>query len=288
MAGSCLGWLPVLLCAGIAGCTSEVDIELPVAPAKLVVVSFISPEEKAVQVSVTRSRPLNATSSFNGPDPVTDAVVWLSDGADSVNLALDYNKNYRTTAFPIRPGKTYFLRVTEPGGLKAFATCTVPVKICKSLTTRIDSSTFGTPSEEGSYAAEAQWQDLPGEGDFYRTGMMIIRSEPATPRIEMLEPVEMADEPVAQDRQSDGRTWKKQSFNIAKYRTWQHDKTLKYLHTFLYTCDRPYYEYHRSLFRFASNMGDPFSDPVKIYTNIEGGLGVFAAYRAYDVRIPLR
>jgi hypothetical protein len=283
-----LFWLAAFSCMGFSGCNSEVDVELPVAPAKLVVVSFISPEAQEVQVSVTWSRPLNATSSFGKAEPVTGATVWISDGMDSVKLPIDFNNYYSTRSYPIRPGKTYSLRVTEPGGLSTFANCTVPVKICRSLTTRIDSSTFGTPSEEGNYVAEAQWQDLPGESDYYRTNMMIIRSDPATPRIEMLEPVYLADEPVTRDYQADGRSWKKQSISISNYRNWQRDRTLKYLHTFLYTCDRNYYEYHRSLFRSASNPGDAFSDPVKIYTNIVGGLGIFCAYRAYDVNIPLR
>jgi len=44
----------------------------------------------------------------------------------------------------------------------------------------------------------------------------------------------------------------------------------------LLNVDVHYYKYHKSL--SSNNEDNPFAEPTLIYTNINGGLGVFAAY----------
>jgi hypothetical protein len=70
----------------------------------------------------------------------------------------------------------------------------------------------------------------------------------------------------------DGRI--KIPLNIGMYPGYYDSAFLKvYL---LNTC-KPYYQYHKSLENY--NDGEnPFAEPTPIYSNIEGGLGVFAAY----------
>ena len=44
----------------------------------------------------------------------------------------------------------------------------------------------------------------------------------------------------------------------------------------LCTTDVNYYNYHRSIFNFEE--GNPFTEPTPVYSNISGGVGIFAAY----------
>ncbi|MDV7393939.1 DUF4249 family protein, partial [Arthrospira platensis SPKY1] len=46
-----------------------------------------------------------------------------------------------------------------------------------------------------------------------------------------------------------------------------------------------YFNYHRSLARQYQASPDPFSEPVILYSNIEGGQGIFAGFvpRTYRV-----
>jgi hypothetical protein len=42
--------------------------------------------------------------------------------------------------------------------------------------------------------------------------------------------------------------------------------------------DQHYYWYHRSVYQQQTSDGNPFAEPALIYTNMQGGLGVFAAF----------
>ncbi len=46
----------------------------------------------------------------------------------------------------------------------------------------------------------------------------------------------------------------------------------------LHSISKEYYLYAKSLSLFAYNDGDPFAEPVQVYSNIENGYGIFGAY----------
>lgn len=50
------------------------------------------------------------------------------------------------------------------------------------------------------------------------------------------------------------------------------------LHAYLLHTDEHYFLYHRSVRNASYSQDNPFAEPVLVYTNVEGGLGVFAAY----------
>jgi hypothetical protein len=52
--------------------------------------------------------------------------------------------------------------------------------------------------------------------------------------------------------------------------------------------DRHYYLYHRSLRNAGRSQDNPFAEPVLVYSNVTGGLGVFAAYNRSNAEIRLR
>jgi hypothetical protein len=46
----------------------------------------------------------------------------------------------------------------------------------------------------------------------------------------------------------------------------------------VYSLTKDYYDYLVSYNYFLENQGNPFADPVQVYSNIKGGFGVFAGY----------
>jgi len=62
-------------------------------------------------------------------------------------------------------------------------------------------------------------------------------------------------------------------------------KNLILLLFFLALTDIHYYNYHRSVFNFDGE--NPFSEPSPVYSNIEGGLGVFAAFNGSTIEVDL-
>lgn len=275
------------LLAAAAGCTTETEIVLPAVTPKLVVSSFISPEAPRVEVSVTKSAPLVSPENDGQMNVVTNATVWLSDGVDSVQLAYQDSSLYTTRAFPILPGKRYSLRVTTPEGYATHAQCTVPATINQSLTGRIDSAVTGPQTPEGNYALELRWQDLPGEGNFYRVeGITETKTGGQTGTMIRHASISFIDEPQVKDAGADGRTWQLTTDLIADYRLNQRNGSLRKVRGYLYTTDYAYFAFHRSLYNYQ--LSNNFSDPVKIYSNVTGGLGVFGAYRLHAIEVPIR
>ncbi|WP_026631124.1 DUF4249 family protein [Dyadobacter alkalitolerans] len=52
----------------------------------------------------------------------------------------------------------------------------------------------------------------------------------------------------------------------------------------VFNIDVNYYKYLRSL-ETTQNLDTPFSEPAPLYSNIQGGLGCFAAYNAAHVKV---
>jgi hypothetical protein len=51
-----------------------------------------------------------------------------------------------------------------------------------------------------------------------------------------------------------------------------------YLQASLLHTDRHYYQYHLSVRGASRSQDNPFAEPTLIYSNVTGGLGIFAAY----------
>ncbi|MFC5270878.1 DUF4249 domain-containing protein [Adhaeribacter terreus] len=275
-------WCVVFL---FSACESVVDIPpLPELPPKLVVVSFISPEAEEVQVSVSRTVPLLSAENNGQPVYVPDAQVTFSDGIDTVLLAYDAAKQlYTTKSLPVQPGKTYWLHVQNSDGLQAEASCTVPQKINTTLTARLDSSERNLEEGGRNYKLEMRWQDLPGLGDNYKIdGNLFFLANPGSSDT-TFRSLEFESEPLFEDTDEDGRLWAERSLTITDFAQLKNTNALLRINAFLLTTDAAYLKYHRSLRQYQLN--NSFTSPGKLYTNVQGGFGVFAAYRLYEVKI---
>ncbi len=60
------------------------------------------------------------------------------------------------------------------------------------------------------------------------------------------------------------------------------------LNAYLLHTDRYYYEYHRSVIRSTRAQDNPFAEPVLVYSNIQDGLGVFAAFDRQTVEVRIK
>jgi hypothetical protein len=141
---------------GLNACTKVVeDITLPYEE-RLVVTSFIAPQDSLIEIKVSKTSPAIGTvpnivygqnGQINDPQAILNATVTLSDGTrttitklSSIKVlnGIDYTtgqqvsgtekKGYfiNTKNFPIVAGKTYTLTVTAPNFKDVSATCTVP------------------------------------------------------------------------------------------------------------------------------------------------------------------
>lgn len=258
-------------------CEQEVDdIPLPQSDPKLVVYSYISPSDSLIQVEVTKSIPFfSGAKNLDVDEAVTDATVQISSNGSAVQLPYDpSSRSYRianNTSFPILAGQSYFLTVTAPGGFSVNASTRVPKTSPELPTVSLDSTIRESDGfQEKRYRIITKWKDVAANNNFYHFS---------------LKPENFFGEGYCNDVFSDEG---KQGMEISRscsYTTF-FDPTFPNSSSFngtvyVLTTDVEYYKYHESYYRY--NDENPFAEPVRIYSNIEGGLGCFGSYLEQEV-----
>jgi hypothetical protein len=256
-------------------CIEEVtNVNLPSMQPKLVVNTYISPGD-SIDVKVYKSRPL-----FNEQDvspymdyfpPVLNAVVTISDeNGNQKSIPLLQQKEIYSISpsqFIIEEGKTYSLTVSAPGLTPANATTTIPDFKTSFLEVNIDTVT--STSQFGYNTSEIViWGKLEDQTNlknyyrimyyFYENGYLFSQNDYNR---------QVENEFFSDAGSNDGKV------NF-KFKTWfsPWDSIL----IVALNTDYNYYTYHKSMLKFET--GNPFAEPIPVYSNIDKGLGVFGSF----------
>jgi len=298
------------LCACDTLITEISPEDLPGGTSKLVVQSFISPQAARINVVVTESIPLFGESSSSN-SVVTNAVVKISGGGNEATLTYDTTSqlySIERTKFPIVAAQTYKLSVSD-GTRSVSASCTVPLNQATIKSYVIDTAYLNRRfGPDTALTLKMVWQDIAGEVNYYRVR---ANMDVEYSILEGTNPDNFVEKRV---RNRFSFNWNDNS-GRSQY---QNDKNLDgtlftspmgrgFLpSTLMYTAsdgtmyyakqkpklislvmevnntEKSYYDYHRSL-DLNDDTDNPFSEPVLIFSNIEGGLGCFAAYNNRQV-----
>ncbi len=240
---------------------------------KLVVVSYLSPQDSLITVRVSRNAPAVGASTFNERHPVVDqAGVVLRTSARFAQLPYDsLCRCYQLPSrqFPLFEGETYELEVVEPAtGLEASAVCTIPADtVLADSVLPVDARS----NEEIGYF-RLSWPNAPGEADYYALGL-------TQNFMAGFQTSEFTD--FVHGENALGNRLVSEELSIIL------NSNYESIDVFLYRVDEHYYEYHRSLELVSQIEENPFAEPANVYTNIEGGLGVFAGLNRQYFRLRL-
>lgn len=262
----------------LSGCRNLIsDVEGPQVDPKLVLFSIISPEMDTIEVRVSKSIPLNTPrpGMYSTYQPVDNATVKLKSSTTEVTLPYQFRKlAYRVAVadFPIVAGGTYRLEVSAPGGFQVWAECTVPPTLPNALeVTKVDK--YASDGWFEGRAVSMRLGDIPGAGHFYYVDLA-RRFRPVMPGgpsggYDMIG-FESGEQYIT-DANKDGAFF---LFRTFRFDLWPPRDTL-----ILYSAltDEHFFRYHQSVRFFAGD--NPFGEPTPVYTNVVGGLGVFAACR---------
>lgn len=256
-------------------CEKEADnIKYPAFRQKLVIFGILTPGIEKNYISV------NTSYKVYGPE--YSLVKWgnltatISDGTNEISLDTTMGGFVcRSADFPIEEGKTYTLKVKSDFGLSAEASCTVPYR--RNLNLEIDTTLQHftddrDPSITYTYMNPyLYFNDFKGESNYYRLLTMKTRPRPPQPGYYSLETGTEFN--VIDDKGRDGERIK---ISLTGY--WvggSMDST--FLKVYLLNTDKVYYDYQKSIEKYSGGE-DPFTEPAPLYSNITGGLGIFAAY----------
>lgn len=311
-------WVLAVLVVFFYSCDSLVSI-LPESrvgthESKLVVHCYLSVGDTLITAYVTESLPVFKERTSNEHRVVSFAEVKLSGSGRQVVLTFnEHTRAYTAKADVlggILPGETYRIDVTD--GIRAVNAVTTvpstayPITSYKTDTTyHVSFSTFDT-----LLVVQFRWDDPVGIGNYYRVaGQARVVSDYreygdngqyVDKRGTFVVPLEWDERYGQSEFQSDagadgapmesppGRVrlnrpilgYSEQGPNYAVRPNEVRQVTLDLFHT-----DEHYFKYHRSVALHREAGDNPFAEPVLIYSNVQGGLGVFASYHSFSIGI---
>jgi thiol:disulfide interchange protein len=266
---------------------------------KLVVTGFVSPQDSVISVKVSRSRTLLDAGA--GSNAVATANVTLAGPNGTVGLAFNARlQTYQVDArkFPIVAGNTYTLTVQTTDGQSAKSTCTVPQAVALNRV-QLDSTVAADGSR--AYFARYDWQGRAEATAFYQTqGTFQYVKKCATCREEATAAQKVETAPVSFGASTQLSGWVADEAragalsakgNLAASdpkASFQSSYSRAAVQATLLHVEETYFRYHQAVERATAQQANPFSEPVIIPSNIQGGLGCFAAYNKAVVTVQLK
>lgn len=275
----------ILLLMGAAGCDLVVDVDMPIEQQKLTLNSFFI-QDSVWSAKLTLNRHVLDEGEFKIVDD--GFVVVYDQGIPLDTLISKGNGIYRGGSSP-SPGESYEIRATSAshGSVRgqsyipnAVAIDTLEIEILPSSTayeTRISIRLqLEDPGNEVNYfqvlfAVEQTYTDqITGEETIFRQPVPLESNDPAALS--------------ADTYNREGVFFKDISFNGKRVslplesRLWNFGTEEVKLIFYLRTLSEDFYKYKITSSLQNETSGDPFAQPVSVYTNIENGFGIFAGF----------
>lgn len=278
--------MPAFIALTIMSCEKTVeDIDLPEVEKQLVVYSFLSPENDTVFVEVSHSEPFFGQDQYqNNSNFVTDADVRFTHDGTEEKLQYDNLENryyLPVSGFKIETGKLYRIKAKAPEMDAVSSQCIVPSEAPTNLQLL---ETDATDNMYGEIQLKFSFTDIPNEKNYYRI-ILYMKDITFTGDTIWTESGQHWENMVNvfSDENRDGNTIAVRTFHYNVF-----SKTEIDFKVVLMSVDEHYYHFFDKLNKAYANDGNPFSEPVIPYSNIENGLGVFAAYSSYTRRFTVK
>lgn len=264
------------------GCETDANVIVPAGERKLVVGGFLSPTENEHQISLSQTDPLFSTDT-----PISLANVKLTISSDSSSYSPSYDFNsgtfqFNNNQFKIENDKNYHLKiVTEDGKMveSDMRTLSNQMPLVTDLKLNIDTVYTDFMYPELQYSLKISWNDLIGEQNYYRLiANRLLKDFDSNDTI--VEPLNYFNEyELKDDKGKDGQVLTA-NFNYIESGAMNSPIGFEII---LMKVDVNYYNYYKTLNNYAD--GDPFAEPVILFSNIQNGLGVFCNFQTEKRRV---
>jgi hypothetical protein len=264
------------------GCETDANVIVPAGERKLVVGGFLSPTENEHQISLSQTDPLFGTDT-----PISLANVKLTISSDSSSYSPSYDFNsgtfqFNNNQFKIENDKNYHLKiVTEDGKIveSDMRTLSNQMPLVTDLKLNIDTVYTDFMYPELQYSLKISWNDLIGEQNYYRLiANRLLKDFDSNDTI--VEPLNYFNEYVLKDDK--GKDGQVLTANFKYIESGAMNSPIGF-EIILMKVDVNYYNYYKTLNNYAD--GDPFAEPVILFSNIQNGLGVFCNFQTEKRRV---
>jgi hypothetical protein len=292
--------LILLLWCVLVSCEMQVEVEVPGEPSKIVVNSVFSPDSTWLITIHSSSHILSSIRP-----PLNNLTVFLRDehGEEIVLTEgpLDTQSNMpgRNFVAAARPeaGISYEISASSDGFTPVNAIAKAPIVVGIESAVLDSAGMIVDEYSQGSLPIEFTFRDPDGLGDYYYPQLVatyeITRTNPETGEDESFtynQPLYLQRERsnadiidfngefniALSDNSFDGKLYTARLYaTVTVFPGTEPPKRLRFS---LYHAGEEYVRYFKSVRLQENTSGNPFAQPVQVYTNVEGGLGIFAGY----------
>ncbi|GEM_PF-6606355 len=291
LAALLLGSLPFFFTSCSDFFEKEIAIDPPDYVDQLVIHSFFDPvNDSILNILVTRPQEIFGVRDLSGL--VDDAVVSVIAGGNEleVNHRQLTNINHRPLAnfytgnISVDPGDEIFIRVSHEDRQESVVSQVVPQPVIPDSVIFIERAGIDVDGESRS-GFDIYFSDPPGEENFYYISG-IYRSQFLTFYFS-LESLEPGSETynrgvIIRDQTFDGEDVRLRLLIPNSFLNLE----AQYFELTFRTVTRDFYRHVQSVERYENSIDNPFVAPAQLYTNVEGGLGIFGI--KWPVLAPVR
>ena len=266
-------------------CIKEVEnLNLPNTPPKLVVQSFISPGD-SITATIYASKPINynVTGSmyYSAYDTVKTATVTLTNMANGSSTTIPFDIHKKKYILPpldftIEKGTEYELSVTANRFEPITARTTVPTGLATAIINKIDTISV---NEYGEYLIRISGSinDPASELNYYKVSTY-FKSEYIWEDEHNIYFSDYSSTYFTDNNHNGGIITFRHETNWYYYENENNENNTIVINLIVYEIDEHYDKFHKSLETIHDVMDNPFTESSHLYSNIEGGLGVFASF----------
>ena len=277
-----------------SSCELIIDVSIPDKERKIVVNGLISPD-KPVKMHLSRSL------SVLEPDSVialSAADARLFDGTTMIGKFIEDSSGYYSLpGFIPLSNKSYRLTVSEVSLKPVDATAVLPEPV---VLLAVDTVTVTNSWGWQELKLKIRFSDPPGRKNLYGIGVNITTNEidyrtmqPTGRKVTHPAYLYNTDDHFLQDESHyfDGKiffddvlfngTEKLIEVGVSDYSFFESDTV--WMDVRLEQLDESYYRYVVSNEAYGKANGNPFAEPVQVYSNVNGGYGIFAG-STFDVK----
>jgi Domain of unknown function (DUF4249) len=278
----------------LLGCEKVISIDLPDSEPVLVVNSLFSPDS-VWQVRVTASQAIDVSTE---PPAVTNATVVILENGIPIDTLVHDSADMYVSARGRKPvaDHAYTLRASAPGFADVQGSDMTPrVVIANNLS--FQDSVFLTQGEQ-QYRGEFSFtiHDWPGQRNYYLLDIYTVYHFiwDSTSITQVGQVGFASQDPILDTKTSYGQalfddaTFEGQSHTIKVYFAGiaGHNGSSDTIYARLSVVTEPCFRYLQTMAKYNNAQFDPFAEPVRLYSNMTSGMGVFAGRAGYDMFVP--
>ena len=288
--------LLITLLLTIMSCEKEVKIDQKEYPPKIVLNSIITPNSSEIIVELSESRDM-LYDKYDFP-PISNATIKLFDNNTYIDTLTEVSDGIYSISHSVLPTHTYKLEVSNTKFDNVTATTVVPTPatitnfnttLDQNLKSDINITIQDVGSEENFYGVEITRLDSINDTTSFSSGYS--ESSYACSNSQVIE-YPSQDGIVGEnctnlflftDKLFAGTTYTFNCYNENTFWGGGPDgiDIFTKIWVNLKTINEDYYQYTLSTNIALENYGNPFAEPVRIYSNVEGGFGIFGSYSVY-------